>query len=202
MTQRRVAVLLEGASDVAAVHALLPDSMDGSAVELVDLRGVTNVRRHLDPLLGAEGVARVLGLCDAGEQEFFVQALVGIGIDVHGGTMSAFGFHVCRLDLEDELIRALGPDRVLEELSGLGLATRFAQFRQQPAWRDRPLADQLRRFVGVASGRKALVDGALAAALRPDQVPPPLAALLAQVGLALADLNGGPVVRPFPQRQG
>lgn len=194
---RRVAVLLEGASDVAAVRALLSDGVDRSAVELVDLRGVTNARRHLDVLLGAEGVARVLGLCDAGEQEFFVQALVGLGVDVRGETMSAFGFHVCRADLEDELIRALGTDRVLEELSDLGLAARFAQFRQQPAWRDRPLADQLRRFVGVASGRKALVDGALAGALRPDEVPPPLSALLAQLELALTDLHGHPAVRPF-----
>ena len=196
---RRVVVLLEGASDVAALRALLPRGAAYSAVELVDMRGVTNVRRHLEDLPGATGVTRVLGMCDAGEQGFFVQALAGLGVDVRGETMSAFGFHVCHADLEDELIRALGPERAASELAGLGLTSRFAQFRQQPAWRDRPLDEQLRRFAGVASGRKALLAEALAAALPAEAVPAPLADLLAQLEVALGDGGAGPPVRAFPR---
>ena len=192
-------VLLEGASDVAALRALLSDTPLDGAVELVDMRGVTNVRCFLEDVLRGGGVARVLGLCDAAEQTYVAQALAGAGADVETRAMADLGFHVCHADLEDELIRALGPERTVAELADLGLATRFAQFRQQPAWRGQPLADQLRRFAGVASGRKALLAEALASALSPGEAPPPLAALLTQIEVAVADEDDGPAVRPFPR---
>lgn len=193
---RRVVVLLEGASDVAAVRTLLGDHPAYDAVDLVDMRGVTNIRRSLATLLADEGVARVLGLCDATEQVYFAQALADVGVAA-GEPMARLGFHVCHADLEDELIRALGADRAAAQLDGLGLAQRFAQFRQQPAWRDRPLADQLRRFAGVASGRKALLAEAFAGRLSAETVPAPIGALLAQVTEALSDGSDGPPVRAF-----
>ncbi|WP_156400038.1 ATP-dependent endonuclease [Phycicoccus sp. Soil748] len=212
----RVVVLLEGRSDVAAVRALLaldaPSGVgsladgrvgDGRAhdVQLVDMGGVTNVRHHLVRLVAdaSEGAGpRVLGLGDAAEAPFLSRALAAVGHAV--GTradMAALGFHVCDLDLEDELVRALGTARVQEVLAGLGLLDRFLAFRRQPAWDGRPVHDQLRRFAGTTSGRKLVVAEALASALTPSQVPAPLAALVGHIRAGLAEPPAGPPVRPF-----
>lgn len=172
-------VLLEGPSDVAAAAALATARrLDPTAhgYRLVDMAGVTNTGRHLAAahLAGTP----VLGLCDAGEVGVVVAALRWHGARVRDAAdLPAAGWQVCDRDLEDELIRALTPERVLAALSGLGLAERFATFQQQPAWAGRPLGDQLRRFAGAGSGRKVLLAGALAV-LVADAAPPPLAALL------------------------
>lgn len=195
----RVVVLLEGQSDVAALRALTTArGLEGSWLELVDMGGVTNVRHHLDRLLRHRRAPRVLGLCDVSEARFVRRALLAHGVAADGtAEMRTIGFHVCDRDLEDELIRALGADQVLTLLDELRLGARFATLQQQPAWRGRPLPAQLRRFAGVASGRKTLLAGAMAAALRPAQVPPPLAALLDQVELAVAQGPTAVPVGPF-----
>ncbi|KQU66422.1 hypothetical protein ASC58_15400 [Phycicoccus sp. Root101] len=209
MSGHRVVVLLEGQSDVAAVRALLgvrPVTVQPDRLDLVDMGGVTNIRRHLADLVAqsahANGDAparlRVLGLCDVGEAGYFARALASIGHPVGSADdMAALGFHVCDQDLEDELIRALGVERVIEVLDRLRLLDRFVTFRRQPTWEGRPVTDQLRRFSGTTSGRKALVAQALAAATTAEQVPPPLAALVAHIAAAAADDEPGPAVRPF-----
>jgi hypothetical protein len=142
---------------------------------------------------------RVLGLCDEGETAFFVRALTAHGLDASTEeSAAAIGFHVCHADLEDELIRALGDERVLGALGALGLQKRFAAFCQQPAWSQQLLSAQLRRFAGVASGRKALLAEALTSALRPHEVPRPLVELVGQLRLAVADEGLGGI-RPFPK---
>ncbi|MGL5861426.1 MAG: TOPRIM nucleotidyl transferase/hydrolase domain-containing protein, partial [Phycicoccus sp.] len=176
----RVVVLLEGPSDVAAVRVLaasrgLDPANDG--YRLVDMRGVTNVGRHLTEAR-VSGI-RVLGLCDAGEARVVVAALQRTGATIDGpDDLASAGFRVCRRDLEDELLRAATPERALTALGEHGLAERFATFAQQPAWAGHPLADQLRRFAGAGSGRKMLVAEALAGLLDAGSTPHPLAALL------------------------
>jgi len=176
-------VLLEGPSDVAAVRAVaaaygVTDRLH--RYRLVDMGGVTNIRRHLEAIRTASVPVRVMGMCDAGEARFFVRALQAIGEGLHGvAELAPRGFSVCEADLEDELIRALGPERVVSVLHRLGLADTLATFQRQPAWRDRPLAEQLHRFAGVASGRKTLLAGTLAEALSADEVPAPLRRLVA-----------------------
>ncbi|MGL5817469.1 MAG: hypothetical protein ACRCYR_07895, partial [Phycicoccus sp.] len=176
----RVVVLLEGPSDVAAVQVLASARGLDPATEcyrLADMRGVTNVGRHLAEA-SASGI-RVLGLCDAGEAHVVVTALRRAGTAVHGpDDLPSAGFRVCRRDLEDELLRAVTPERALAALDAHGLAERFATFAQQPTWTGRPLADQLRRFAGAGSGRKVLLAEALAGLLDETSTPPPLAALL------------------------
>ena len=176
-------VLLEGVSDVAAVRALLhARGLDLDGVRLVDLGGVTNMRRALLDLHAQEPDTEVLGLCDAGEARYVVGALAAVGLPARDATdLPAYGFHVCVRDLEEELIRALGPRRVVDLVRSLGLGDKLAALQRQPAWVDRPLDEQLHRFCGVASGRKELLAGALAAVLRPDEVPEPLALLLDRV---------------------
>ncbi|UNX53183.1 ATP-dependent endonuclease [Georgenia sp. TF02-10] len=196
---RPVVVLLEGQSDVAALTALIaasPLADRAGAVDLVGMGGAANVRRHVDALVRLGRAHRVLGLCDARETGYFLRALAPYCPGITGAGMAAYGFHVCRNDLEDELIRALGTDRVLAVLDDLGLAECFAQFRQQPYWRERPLEAQLRRFPGVASGRKAVLAAALASAAPLASAPAPLRALLRQVEAALHD-RPGPAIRSF-----
>jgi hypothetical protein len=174
-------VLLEGASDVAAVRSAAGTAgVDLSRCRLVDMGGVTNVRSHLAELAdGPPGGATVLGMCDAAEARFVVAALRSREHWARdAGDLPAHGFFVCEADLEDELLRALGAARAIAVLSRLGLRGKLEALRRQPAWRERPLHDQLHRFAGVASGRKALLAAALTAELAPDELPEPLALLL------------------------
>ncbi|HLS45015.1 MAG TPA: hypothetical protein VK045_06235, partial [Ornithinicoccus sp.] len=130
---------------------------------------------------------RVIGLCDAGEAGVVVRALQQLGRDVEEpADLAAEHFFVCDRDLEDELIRALGPARSLDLLEEVGLAPRFAAFSRQPAWEGRPLVQRLHRFCGIASGRKVMLAGVMAAALGPDQQPPPLAGLVDSLRQSMA----------------
>lgn len=61
-------VLLEGASDVAAVRAVADVlGVDDEHVRYVELGGVTNVRGRLEILRVDEPDTDVVGMCDAGE---------------------------------------------------------------------------------------------------------------------------------------
>lgn len=179
-TACEAAVLLEGVSDVAAVRAIAARlGADLSRVRLVDLGGVTNVRRVLLDILQAWPDADVLGLCDAGETRFVMRALESAGLGVaQERDLPSRGFFVCHADLEEELIRALGAARTVEIIEDLGLGPKFLTLQQQPAWKGRPVEDQLHRFCGVASGRKELLAGAMAAHLVPGEVPEPLRLLV------------------------
>ncbi|WP_291084234.1 hypothetical protein, partial [Dietzia sp. UBA5065] len=102
-------------------------------MQLVDLGGVTNVRRGLHRALADRPGAAVLGLCDAGEVRFVERALAEIGFAVRDASdLPAYGFFVCQADLEDELIRALGPARTIEVIDRLGLGPKLAALQQQP----------------------------------------------------------------------
>ena len=178
-------VLLEGRSDVAAVRAVaaaygLSDRVH--RYRLIDMGGVTNIRRQLVAIRSRSAPVRVIGMCDAGEAHVFIRALQIDGDGPHPeAALAEHGFYVCEADLEDELIRASGSARVVSLLGRLGLQARFAAFQRQPAWRGRPLPEQLHRFAGVASGRKPLLAGALAEGLAPDEVPAPLRQLIARI---------------------
>ena len=181
-------VLLEGRSDVAAVRVVATTSgLPADTYRLVDMGGVTNIRRQLAAL----GNAQVLGMCDAGEAFVVARAL-----QVDEAELAGHGFSVCDADLEDELIRACGPDRVLDVLDRLRLSERFATFRNQPAWRGRPLPEQLHRFVGTTSGRKSLLAAALAAELEADQIPAPLSLLVERMAEAARRTSAHAVSSP------
>jgi hypothetical protein len=160
-----VVVLVEGRSDVAAVITFMRSAgiNAGEPVDVIDMGGVTNIRRHLEHFTAPVRARRILGLCDAGDAGVFLRALQAreIPVDDPDG-MARYGFHVSRADLEDELIRSLGTDAVLGVLTDLGLRERFEGLRRQRYWRDRDLPAQLHRFAGIASGRKVRVARALA----------------------------------------
>ncbi|MGW7423097.1 TOPRIM nucleotidyl transferase/hydrolase domain-containing protein [Streptomyces sp. NPDC054813] len=170
----RVAVLLEGPSDVAAVDALAARHGRDPAAEgvcVLSMGGAMNVGRYAR-LLGPPGLGlRLTGLCDEREWPYYARGLERAGATRHG-------FFVCAADLEDELIRALGPDRVTELVRAEGDGRALRTFLNQPAQQGRTSQQQLRRFLGTKKGRKIHYGRVLVEALEPDRVPAPLAGLL------------------------
>ena len=98
----------------------------------------------------------IAGLCDAGEERVFRRALEhsGFGSNLTRVEMERLGFYVCVADLEDELIRALGPASVEAVLDSQGDLGSFRTFQKQPEWRGQRIEAQLRRFMGSADRRK------------------------------------------------
>ena len=57
----------------------------------------------------------------------------------------------------------------------------FRTLQKQPAWRGRPLHEQLRRFMGSGGSRKVRYARLLVDALEPERIPRPLAVVLSHV---------------------
>ena len=123
------------------------------------------------------------GLCDVGEERSFQRGLerAGLGSELTRAGMERLGFYVCEADLEDELIRALGPDAVERVVETQGDIGPFRTLQKQPEWRGRPLHDQLRRFFGSGGRRKIRYARFLVEALELDRVPRPLDGVLRHV---------------------
>ncbi|WP_329619162.1 ATP-dependent endonuclease [Streptomyces sp. NBC_01255] len=173
----RTAVLLEGLSDLAAVEALAARRGRDLAAEgvcVVSMGGAMNIGRYA-ALLGPPGLGlRLVGLCDERERPFYDRGLARAGA-------SARDVFVCAADLEDELIRAMGTERVEEIVRTEGDLRPWQTFLHQPAQHGRPRHLQLRRFLGTKKGRKIRYGTLLVEALGPGQVPAPLDDLLASV---------------------
>lgn len=182
----RAAVLVEGLSDQQAVKALAARTgrdLTGEGVAIVPMGGATSIGTYLE-LLGPRGAGlRLAGLCDVAEEPYFRRGLErsGIGSGLDREAMAGLGFHVCVEDLEDELIRSLGVDRVVELVDGQDELRSFRVFQGQPAQRDKSVADQLRRFLGTRSGRKIRYGRVLVEGLDMAWVPRPLTRVLTHV---------------------
>ena len=170
-------VLVEGLSDQAALETLAARrgrDLRGEGVFVVPMGGATNIGHFLG-VFGPRGFGvRLAGLCDEGEERDFRRGLERAGL-------ARLGFFVCVADLEDELIRALGVRRVEELIEAQGELGPFQTFTRQPAQRNRPREQQLRRFLGTRSGRKIHYGQVLAEALDLTRVPGPLAGVLSRV---------------------
>ncbi|MFF2821877.1 TOPRIM nucleotidyl transferase/hydrolase domain-containing protein [Arthrobacter koreensis] len=173
-------VLVEGESDRLALQVLAARSgLDLAAgnVAVVPMGGVTNVARFLSRY-GPDGAGhRLLGLCDEAEAWYVRRALDRAGIG--SGDLPGRGFQVCRLDLEDELIRALGPGVVVDIIAAEGELGSFRLLQRQPSLRELALEEQLHRFLAGRSGNKIRYAPLLVGALDPANVPEPLARLVA-----------------------
>ena len=170
-------LLVEGTSDQVALQTLAARrgrDLDGEGVAIVAMGGAQSIGRFLERF-GPRGLdVRLAGLCDAGEEREFRRALERAGIEW-------LGFYVCVVDLEDELIRALGAPSVEEVVQAQGELSAFRTLQKQPAWRGRPVEEQLRRFMGSGGRRKIRYARLLVEALDPDRVPRPLDEVLARV---------------------
>ncbi|WP_406143145.1 TOPRIM nucleotidyl transferase/hydrolase domain-containing protein [Streptomyces sp. NBC_01012] len=170
----RTAVLLEGASDLAAVETLAARrglDLAAEGVCVVAMGGAMSIGRYA-ALLGPPGLGlRLRGLCDEGEQRFYDRGLRRAGA-------SQQGFFVCVADLEDELIRALGTARAEEVVRAEGDLRAWQTFLCQPSQHGRAREQQLRRFLGTKKGRKIRYGRLLVEALGPGEMPAPLDGLV------------------------
>ena len=153
-------VLVEGASDQAALETLAARcgrDLSGESIFVVPMGGATNIGHFLE-LFGPRGLrTRLAGLCDEGEEADFRRGLnrAGLGPVLARDDLERLGFYVCVTDLEDELIRSLGTAAVERLIAGQGELGSFRILCQQPAQRARTREQQLKRFLGTRSGRKA-----------------------------------------------
>jgi hypothetical protein len=180
---RRAVVLVEGVSDQLALEALARRrgrDLSDEGVSVIPMGGSKNIARFLDRYGPGGWGLKLAGLCDAREEDDFRRALEhgGIGAELDRAGMERLGFFVCVVDLEDELIRALGVDAVKRVLGEMGELDAFPTLQRQPAWRWRPESDQLRRFLGTNSGRKIRGAPRLIDALDLECVPRPLDCVL------------------------
>jgi hypothetical protein len=154
-------VLVEGVTDRIALEAVARRlELDLDGIEIVPIGGAQAVRRASAQYDGA----RLVGLCDVGEERWFRRVL-------------GDATYVCDKDLEDELIRALGVDRVQEVVAEQGELETFRNFQNQLYWRGRPVARQLRRWL-QNGGRQHRYPPFLIEAMDPGEIPRPLVGVL------------------------
>lgn len=142
-------ILVEGPSDQVAVEVLAErrgHDLDRSGVEVVAIGGATNLRAFLETY-GPD--VRLAGLGDIGEVALYGRTLSRA--DVSRGPsrqdLEEAGFHMCVVDLEDELIRALGATKTRSIVERDDTPGSFRSYQRQPAHREEPLDTQLRGFV-------------------------------------------------------
>lgn len=184
-TNVRSVILVEGKSDELAVEALASRfgrALNAEGVAVIAMNGAKNIGRFHDRF-GPRGLGLTLaGLYDEAEEPDFRRGLerAGFGSGLSRADIERLGFHACVEDLEDELIRALGPEEVIAEVESRGELGPLRTLQKQPDWRHRPIEQQLRRFLGNSS-RKIDYAPRLVEALDLSNVPRPLAELLARV---------------------
>jgi predicted ATP-dependent endonuclease of OLD family len=181
-------VLVEGISDKIAVETLaarLGRNLDSEGVAVVPTGGAHALGRFLTRFGPQQAHIRLAGLYDVGEEGVVRRALqrAGISEDVPltRAAMEELGFYVCVVDLEDELIRALGASSIEAVINSQGELGSFRTLQKEPAWRGKKTEDQLRRFMGSGGSRKIRYARLLVDALDPAQVPRPLRLVLARV---------------------
>ena len=129
--------LVEGVTDRYALETLSQRTgrdLDAEGIVVIPTAGATNFGRFLD-LLGPKGHnVKLAGMCDQGYEAAFRRAIedAGIGSGLDRAGMESLGFFVCSSDLEDELSRALGPDRFVDPIAAQGQLKRFRAFRTSP----------------------------------------------------------------------
>ncbi len=158
-------ILVEGITDriaLEAVAAKLGRDLPAEGVEIVPIGGAQAIGRASARYEGE----RVVGLCDAAEERWFRRVL-------------GDATYVCVEDIEDELIRALGPGGVEKVIVAQGELETFRNFQNQVAWRGRPVDAQLHRWLRAAHRRNKRYPPLLIEALEAQRIPRPLVGVLA-----------------------
>jgi len=171
----RAVVFVEGASDHVALTSLAPrlgHDLDAEGVAVVPMDGFSGIGRFLTEFGPVGRDLLLAGLVDEAEAWYVGARLAAAGVD-------DATFHLCRPDLEGELLRAVGRDGVDAVLDALGILDSFGRFQRQPAQRRRTWDEQVHRFVGTRTGRKVAAARALSEAVALDRVPAPLVRVLA-----------------------
>jgi hypothetical protein len=178
----RAVILVEGPSDQYAFEGLADRrgrNLDADGISVVPIGGAHTIGAYLT-LFGPSGFdLPAAGLCDLAEEPVFTGALQRVGHAVNSrADMEQLGFFVCDTDLEDELIRAIGPADVVQLIDGAGDLAAFQALQQQPSYQTATVDDQVRAFV---RGRKIKYAPLLVDALDLARVPAPLDGVLNSV---------------------
>lgn len=184
MSTPRVVVLVEGDSDRVALHAVARRTgrdLSDEGVEVVAMGGITNTRACA-ARYGPHGLDLPLaGLYDAADEAKLRRGLVAAGLAaLEPDDLPALGFYKCSADLEDELIRALGVEAVEDVIEAAGEGRSLRLLSGMPVQRTWSREAVLRRFLGSRSGRKSRYAALFVEALKPDEIPEPLTAVLAR----------------------
>ena len=167
---QRAVILVEGVSDRIALETLAARrgrDLAAEGVTVVAIGGAQAVERAARGLLDL----RIAGLYDVAEERAVLRGLERAGV-------AADGFFACDPDLEGELVRALGPERMLELVEARGQLGAFTTYRKQPAQREKPLEAQLH---GWLHNWKIRYAAPLVEALDLTRTPRPLELVLAHV---------------------
>jgi hypothetical protein len=181
----RSIVLVEGVSDQIAVETLASlqaRDLTKEGVVVVPIGGAGSVSKFLARFGPTGAGLRVSGLCDAAEERHVCRQLGRAGYpqpDTRSELEQA-GFFVCDRDLEDELIRAVGPDAIETILAEQGDLVSFRTLQRQAAWREAAFVDQFRRFLGAGARRKLRYASLLVRSLDLDRQPRPLREVLSR----------------------
>lgn len=181
--QAEAVILVEGIADQIAIETLAPRlgrDLDSEGVVVLPVGGAQAITPHLREFGPMGEHLELAGLCDADAAETFRRALVraGVGRPTTDDEMAELGFHICHRDLEDELIRAVGPDRTEIVIEAQGDLGSFRTFQKQPDWRGRPVEEQLHRFFGSQARRSLRYSRLLIETVDLERVPGPLAAVI------------------------
>lgn len=185
--ERRAVILVEGRSDQIAVETLASRSgrnLASEGVEVVPMGGIHAIGQFLTRFGPLGDNLKVAGLYDIGEEHVVRRGLVQARLadaPLSRAMMEDLGFFACVLDLEDELIRALGVPTIEAVIAAEGDFIAFRILQKQPEWRSRSAEAQLRRFFGSGATRKWRYAGLLVEALELDAVPRPLRGVLKTV---------------------
>jgi hypothetical protein len=166
----KAVVLVEGESDRIAVETLAARRDRHLTAEGVVVLPVGGAHA-LERVLGALEAERVAGLYDRGEEAAVMRALARAGL-------APSGFYACDPDLEGELVRALGPEKMLKLVGERGHLAAFRTYQKQPDKRSLLLEAQLH---GWLHNWKVRYAAALVDALDLDHVPAPLTGVLSHV---------------------
>lgn len=163
----KAVVLVEGESDKIAVETLAVRrgrELASEGVAVIAVGGAHALQRVLKTL----ETERIAGLYDRGEEAFILRAL-------HRAGVAPDGFYACDPDLEGELVRALGPARMLRLIEERGQLAAFRTYQRQPE--KRALAPEA-QLHGWLHNWKVRYAAALVEALDLSRVPPPLDGVL------------------------
>jgi hypothetical protein len=155
-----VVIAVEGTSDKAVLERIsrrLGRDLVAEGITIKAIGGAHAIRRFVAEL-GSDVAVR--GLCDENEEHLFRRVLDDV--------------YVCVPDIEGELIRALGVERMLEIVD----RDSFETLQRQPAQRGRPVELQLHRWLRSISGRYHRYLPILVDALDADREPAPLERVL------------------------
>jgi hypothetical protein len=181
--EAQAVVLVEGISDRRALEVLAERrgrDLEAEGVAIVPIGGAHAIGRFLEQFGPRGSDKRLAGLCDAREEGYFRRSLerAGFGVDLDREDLERLGFFVCVENLEHELVRAVGPDAVLEVIAAEGELESFRTYQKQPAKRELSYEDQLWGFMWNRKFRYAEL---LVRALDLTRVPRPLEGVLAHV---------------------